>query len=354
VEISEFHYDFPQELIALEPGVESRLLSYERVSSKILHHTFKDLCELLSPTDCLVVNNTKVIPARFFASRETGGGLEGLYIKRTNKGVLVWIKGKVVVGESIQVPGFGPAQVLERKEAQVELLCDGKAFETFLWDKGLTPIPPYIRQQRMRDGIKETKKDDQKDYQSVFAKNFGFYSVAAPTASLHFDEEVLNQLKKKGVEILEVNLQVGEGTFAPVRAKKLADHKMHSEVVSIPAETWKTLKAFKKAGRRVIAVGTTVVRSLESAFLREQEGKNIDQFETELFIKPPFRFSMVDGMITNFHWPDSTLIVLVATFLEAQKGACPPQLTNRWRELYEEAIREKYRLFSYGDAAIII
>jgi len=351
VKISDFHYDFPPELVATEPSKDSRLLMYERAGGKIQHTQFRELSRLLKPSDCLVVNNTKVIPARFFAQKQTGGKLEGLYIKKTNDGVLVWIKGKVKAGEFIEFEDLGSLKIINKEEMRVDIECDSEKFEAFLWKKGLTPVPPYIRQQRERAGLEETLHDDPQNYQTAFAKDSEFLSVAAPTASLHFDSELLNTLPN---ELLEIKLQVGEGTFAPVRVEKLSDHEMHTELVQIEAQVWKRLKEIKKEGRRIIAVGTTAVRSLESAYLREEQGLSIEEFETNLFIKPPFHFRMVDGLITNFHWPDSTLIVLVATFMEAQNSRCLESINHDWKKLYEAAIARNYKLFSYGDASLIL
>jgi len=360
VKISDFHYDFPQELLALKPQEDSRLLSYDRKLGEIKHFKFKDIVSLLKPSDCLVVNNTKVIPARFFVKKITGGKLEGLYIKKTQRGVLVWLKGKVTEGNVIHLchpdgsschpgldPGPSPLKVLQKEEMRAELECDSSEFENYLWNKGVIPVPPYIRQERQRSGMEDTLQSDSENYQTVFSKDSKYFSAAAPTASLHFNDELMSSLKN---EVLEINLQVGEGTFAPVRTENLNEHKMHSELVQIDPEVWSRIKKIKEEGRRIIAVGTTAVRSLESAFLRDQVGERIDEFETQLFIKPPYNFKIIDGMITNFHWPDSTLIVLVASFIEEGSS----ELKHKWKELYKAAIADKYRLFSYGDASLIL
>jgi S-adenosylmethionine:tRNA ribosyltransferase-isomerase len=304
-----------------------------------------------------VVNESVVLPARFFGRRKTGASLEGLFLEAKEDRVRVWLKGKVNLDEIILIDGFGDVKVISRSEKEAELFCDPASFIHFLKSHGELPIPPYIRNERQARGLKSQLPVDRESYQTVFAKQsdkkiVDDYSVASPTASLHFDAELLSALKTKGIQVESISLSVGEGTFAPVMVEDLRNHKMHEEQCSVRPEVWAKIQKTKASGGRVIAVGTTAMRTLESAARRDAE--NLIDFETSLYICPPFEFKVVDGLITNFHWPDSTLIVLVATFLESQGGLCKSVLHHRWRTYYDIAIRERYRLFSYGDGMLIL
>ncbi|MBN8555316.1 MAG: tRNA preQ1(34) S-adenosylmethionine ribosyltransferase-isomerase QueA [Deltaproteobacteria bacterium] len=361
MKVSDFQYSFPKELIALKPTAkrsEARLMVWNRSSQTLEHKTFADLPDLLNPTDLIVVNSSQVLPARFYGVKKTGGQIEGLYLENISaQKIKVWLKGKVAEGEILEIYGFGNLKVLQREEKAAELEVDAAAFVQFLKKSGEVPVPPYIKIEREKRQQELLALADPKDYQSIFAQTVDpkDYSVAAPTASLHFDQELVQNLKNKGIEFAELQLAVGEGTFAPILEENLDNHQMHSEKVQIaPSEFEKILKA-KKENRRVIAIGTTVVRSLESAFQRAAIGERIEEFSTKLFIKPPFQFSAVDAVITNFHWPDSTLMALVATFIEADaQGKCAADLKNHWKKLYETAVHENYRLFSYGDGMLIL
>ena len=336
---SDFYYNWPEELIAqtpAEPRDSSRLLVYDRATGTTEHLIFRDIAEKLKDGDVLVVNNTKVLPARLFAHTENGGAVEVLLLKRMDRDcweVLVrpgrkCLPGKrLVVSDELSLTVKG---VTETGERIVEFHYDG-VFEEILEKLGSMPLPPYIR----------TKLQDKQRYQTVYAKFDG--SAAAPTAGLHFTPALLEKIRAKGVRIAEVLLHVGLGTFRPVKEDVITDHKMHSEYYEISAEAAEIINSAKREGRRVIAVGTTSVRTLESVadengFVKECKGN------TEIFIYPPYKFKCVDSLVTNFHLPESTLIMLVAA------------LTGREEilSLYNLAVEEKYRFFSFGDAMMVL
>jgi S-adenosylmethionine:tRNA ribosyltransferase-isomerase len=299
----------------------------------------------------LVFNNTFVIPARFFGKKSSGGRIEGLLLQTPGERARVWIKGRVMPGDEIAIDEFGPVKVLGKFGKQIELSCLRAELAEHLKTRGTIPIPPYIVNERRRRSLRDEISNDRGDYQSIFAKEAGGYSVAAPTASLHFDEGVLNQLHQKGIQRAEVSLHIGEGTFAPVEVEDFSEHRMHSEEVAISETEWEKILEAKKRGNRIFAVGTTVCRSLEAAV---RNARPHGTFWTDLFIKPPYEFKMVDALITNFHWPDSTLIVLVASFLEAENGRVGAELKHLWRQIYDEAVGNRYRFFSYGDGMLIL
>ena len=336
---SDFYYDLPEEQIAqtpVEPRDSSRLLVYHKKSKKIEDRIFRDIEEYLQAGDLLVVNNTKVIPARMYARTAHGGVVEVLLLKRYD--LRTWEvlmrpgkKGKIgaemTIGEELS---FVVKDITETGERIVEFSYEG-AFEDVLSRVGTMPLPPYIKE----------KLEDQSRYNTVYSKTDG--SAAAPTAGLHFTDALLQKLKAKGVQIAEVLLHVGLGTFRPVSEEIITDHKMHSEFYQIGEEAAALINAAKREGRRVIAVGTTSVRTLESVadengFVRACSGN------TEIFLYPPYQMKCVDGLITNFHLPESTLIMLVAC------------LTGREEILktYEYAVKNKYRFFSFGDACLIL
>ena len=359
MKISDFHYQVPAELIATEALASrssARLLFYDRASDLINHSTFQNLAQHLPEGSVVVVNNSSVIPARFYGRKKTGGKLEGLFLKRMPEGVSAWIKGKVETGEAFEVEGFGELTVMLRDGKEVRLKCDASRFLNFLKAHGEIPVPPYIVAEREKRGAAHLFSKDSKDYQSIFsqaAKAKENFSVAAPTASLHFDESLLQSLKEKNISIEEITLHVGAGTFAPLEKENVDEHRLHHESVSIDRNVWNRLRQAKKEGRKIVAVGTTAMRSLESAALRSDENFTED-FSTDLFIRPPFRFKMVDALITNFHWPESSLLILVATFLEAQNSGCQAEIRHLWRKIYDEGIAHRYRLFSYGDGMLIL
>ncbi len=336
---SDFYYDLPEELIAqtpAEPRDSSRLLVYDRKTDITEHKIFRDVTEYLRAGDVLVVNNTKVLPARLYAHTQNGGAVEVLLLKRLEKDkweVLVkpgrkcTIGKKLVISEELSLTVTG---ITDSGERIVEFEYSG-VFEEILERLGTMPLPPYIK----------TKLKDRNRYQTVYAKVDG--SAAAPTAGLHFTPELLEKIKAQGVQIAQVLLHVGLGTFRPVKEDIITDHKMHSEYVEVGEEAAKIINAAKSEGRRVIAVGTTSVRTLESVadengFVKACNGN------TEIFIYPPYKFKCVDALITNFHLPESTLIMLVAAMTGREK------ILN----LYKSAVKEKYRFFSFGDAMMII
>ncbi len=355
---SEFDYPLPEELIAHHPPArrgDSRLLCLERDSGAISHHQFNDLPQLLQPGDLLVFNNTRVIPARLFGNKDTGGKIE-LLVERllSDKTALVQLRasktprpGTLLLfppeprdGGSRHQPAGIPvadadplaATVLDREGDffRVGFNCRCSLAE-YLEHAGQMPLPPYIR--------REDQQSDRERYQTVYGRVPG--AVAAPTAGLHFNEELLRRLKEKTIDTTFVTLHVGAGTFQPVRVDDIREHRMHSEWLQVPADAVDRIRACKDRGGRVVAVGTTAVRSLETA--ARQGAVAPFEGETDIFIYPGFRFQAVDAMITNFHLPQSTLLMLVSAFAGKEKI----------HDAYRTAIQEKYRFFSYGDAMLI-
>ena len=336
---SDYFYNLPQELIAqtpAEPRDSSRLLVYDRATGKREHRIFRDIREYLRPGDVLVVNNTKVLPARLFAYTENGGKVEVLLLKRRDLNVwevLVRPGKKAKPGTKLTVSQELSLTVLDRTETGeriVEFHFDG-VFEDILSRVGSMPLPPYIHE----------KLKDKDRYQTVYCKTDG--SAAAPTAGLHFTQELLAEIRAMGVQIAEVLLHVGLGTFRPVKEEDLTHHVMHSEFYRVDERAAEMVNAAKREGRRVIAVGTTSVRTLdtvadERGFLRPCSG------DTSIFIYPPYKFKCVDALITNFHLPESTLIMLVSAFMGREQCL----------SLYREAVEEQYRFFSFGDAMLIL
>lgn len=338
--INEFDYDLPQELIAqtpLEKRDHSRLLVLNRKNGEIEHRHFYDIVDLLRPNDLLVVNDSKVIPARIFGTRAgTGGVVEVLLLKALEENV--W---EVLVkpGKKARV-----GQVLEFSEGMtgtvLDLLEDGKRKIRFehqastiyeVLDRiGKMPLPPYITEQLK----------DQGRYQTVYARELG--SAAAPTAGLHFTEEIMDRIREKGVKIAPVTLHVGLGTFRPVKETEITKHIMHSEYFSVPESTIELVQETKKNGGRVISVGTTATRTLESAFDKELNCVRMSG-DTDIFIYPGYEFKVIDGLITNFHLPKSTLLMLVSAL------AGKESILNA----YHTAVEERYRFFSFGDAMFI-
>ncbi len=341
MDVKDFYYDLPEELIAqdpLEKRSNSRLMVLGKESGDVTHRHFYDILEYLNPGDCLVINNTKVIPARLFGIREeTGAKVEILLLKRKSDDVwetLVKPGKKAKVGTKLSFgDGLLKGEVIDIVEEGNRLIRFSYQgiFEEILDQLGQMPLPPYITH--------ELK--DKNRYQTVYAKYDG--SAAAPTAGLHFTEELLEQIKKKGVRIAEVTLHVGLGTFRPVKVDNVLDHHMHSEFFQISKEAADLINETKAAGGRVISVGTTSTRTLESAAeedgsLREKSGW------TEIFIYPGYEFKVIDGLITNFHLPESTLVMLVSALAGREHVMAA----------YEEAVKQKYRFFSFGDAMLII
>ena len=338
---SDFYFDLPQELIAqdpLEDRSSSRLLTLDKTTGAVGHHIFREIVDYLHPGDCLVLNNTKVIPARLLGQREeTGAHVEVLLLKRRENDVWETLvkPGKKCKPGTRLVFGDGllRARVLETVEEGNRLIrfeYEG-IWEEVLDRLGEMPLPPYITH----------KLQDKNRYQTVYARYEG--SAAAPTAGLHFTKELLSQIEAKGVKVVYVTLHVGLGTFRPVKEDNVLDHHMHSEYYQVTEETAKVINDTKAAGGRVICVGTTSCRTVESA--ADEEGRVIPGADnTEIFIYPGYKFKVLDGLITNFHLPESTLVMLVSA------------LAGREHVLaaYEEAIRERYRFFSFGDAMYIL
>jgi len=345
----ELDYYLPEELIAQQPAKNrehSRLLVLDRQNGSLTDTRFDKIGEFLRNGDCLVLNDTKVLAARFFAKRQTGGSLEGLFLNQQDKGLWeVMLKGlgKVKTGEYIRLKDikggdFCRAEVIEKKndgKCLLKIEAESSA-EKMLQKIGFPPLPPYIR----RDTDLRQAARDRQRYQTVYARNLG--AVAAPTAGLHFTKKLIATLKTRGVELAYVTLAVGEGTFKPVTAETLEEHQIHQEQFSIDERNAGVINKTRGKGARIIAVGTTAVRVLETAGAQGQLSAITGA--TRLFIKPGYKFRMVDGMVTNFHLPKSTLLALIGAFagLDTILAA------------YTHAIDMRYRFYSYGDAMLII
>jgi S-adenosylmethionine:tRNA ribosyltransferase-isomerase len=347
--LEDYNYNLPEALIAQNPVAQrdrSRLLFVDRKTRMLGHHRFFDICDLLTPSDVLVVNNTAVIPARLVGQKETGGRAEVLVLGYPDGG-----KDRMDTGEFIcrcmiktsKRPKDGAtlffdqglkAKIIDFKDGiyRVKFLYNGR-FETLLDRIGRIPLPPYIK--------RSDSKDDRTFYQTVYASQKG--AVAAPTAGLHFSESLLEKLRKKGVKIVAITLHVSYGTFLPVRVSDIRDHRIHSEWYFIGKQTADVINREKAKGNRIVAVGTTCVRTLEYA--SNQSGVVAHgSGNCDLFIYPGYGFNVVDAMITNFHLPKSTLLMLVSAFAGRETVL----------KTYEAAIRERYRFFSYGDAMLIV
>ena len=340
MKVSEFNYELPEELIAqtpLEKRDESRLMVLNREKQTIEHKTFKDIIEYLKPGDVLVRNNTKVIPARIYGKKETGANVEFLLLKNiegdiwesiVRPGNKLHVGTKVIFGD-----GLLKAEILDVMPGgtrKVKFYYEG-IFNEILDQIGLMPLPPYIHE--------ELKEKDR--YQTVYAKYEG--SAAAPTAGLHFTPELLEKIKEKGIEIANVTLHVGIGTFRPVKEDTVEAHEMHSEHFYIKQEDCDKINKAKKNGKRVIAVGTTSCRVLET--IANPENGTVEPIEgdTQIFIYPGYTFKCIDGLITNFHLPQSTLLMLVSALAGKEYIM----------KAYHEAVQEKYKFFSFGDAMFI-
>jgi S-adenosylmethionine:tRNA ribosyltransferase-isomerase len=353
----ELEYDLPIELIAQQPArirSKSRLLVLDRDSGRLTESSFEKIGDFLRAGDCLVLNDTKVIPARFFGHRSSGGKIEGLFLSEIETGLwLVMLKGahkvklneKIILADKRQKKGFQAALVERRPDGFFTLkletnrfgkLTTGPGYQAILEKIGFPPLPPYIK----RDKNLKQAKADRLRYQTVFAKTPG--AVAAPTAGLHFTQSLIGRLKKQGILFAHITLHTGTGTFKPVTAETIEQHKIGTEYFSIDEKNAQLINAAKKNGGRIIAVGTTSVRTLET--VAEDSKIRVRSGTTGLFIRPGFEFKIIDGIITNFHLPRSTLLALVAAFagLDKVKAAYAYAATNR------------YRFYSYGDAMLII
>ena len=338
MKLEEFNYDLPKELIAQEPAEprdSCRLMILDRKTGEYTHHTFRDILDEIRPGDVFVFNNTKVIPARLYGHRkETGGKVEILLL--TPKGndnweILVNPGKKALPGQVIEFNEHLSCEILDKTDfgGRVAHFTYDQDFDSILEEIGEMPIPPYIHK----------KLEDNDEYQTVYAKYKG--SAAAPTAGLHFTKELMEEMKNRGAEIRYVTLHVGLGTFRPVSEENIEEHEMHKEFYSVTEETAEAVNRAKAEGRRIIAVGTTSVRTLESA---GQSGKlQAGTGWTQLYIYPGYNWHIVDAICTNFHLPESTLIMMMCSF------AGKEHVLNA----YKEAVRQKYRFFSFGDAMFI-
>lgn len=343
--LSEFDYILPEELIAQKPAsrrTQSKMMVLDKSAKTIEHKHFFDIVDYLDENDVLVLNNTKVFPARLLGQKTTGANVEVFLLKerenkqweallkpskRINEGNLIKISNELLVKTLVRMDGG---------KWLVELMYKGDIYE--ILDRiGNVPLPPYIERKLTTEKL---QKLDHKRYQTVFAKHAG--SVAAPTAGLHFTKDILKKLKKKGVQVCYVTLNVGLGTFRPVKCENILEHKMDTETFDIPKKTAKIINEAKKAGKNIVAVGTTSVRTLETAFQKYGEIKPCKD-SSELFIYPSYEFKVVDKLVTNFHLPKSTLLMLVSAL--AGKDFI--------FEAYKQAIENKYRFYSYGDCMFI-
>lgn len=338
MQVKDFHFDLPEELIAsfpLEKRSASRLLSVDGNSGELTHGVFTDVLDMIQPGDLMIFNDTRVIPARLFGQKESGGKVEVL-VERVldDKRALTHVRSSrsPKPGTKLVLEGDIKAEMMARHENLFELRFDietnlVEALEQF----GHMPLPPYMK--------REDQLSDRERYQTVYNKKPG--AVAAPTAGLHFDDELLAKLDEKGVKRAFVTLHVGAGTFQPVKVENIDEHVMHSEYIEVSEEVCELVKQTRAQGNKVIAVGTTSVRSLESA---SQKGE-IEPFfgDSDIFIFPGYEFKSVDAMITNFHLPESTLLMLVSAFSGYQ----------HMKQAYCEAVEQKYRFFSYGDAMFL-
>lgn len=342
--INDFDYHLPEELIAQQPADKrdfSRLLVVHRDTGEIEHKHFYDIIDYLNEGDCLVMNNSKVLPARLFGAKETGAKVEFLLIKRLHGDVwetMVRPGKKLKPGDTVIFSEDFKADILDYGEDGtriVEFKYDGIFMER-LEELGKMPLPPYIE--------RESVLSDKDRYQTVYCKEEG--SVAAPTAGLHFTEELMEKAREKGVKIAYVTLHVGIGTFRPVKCENIEDHQMHFEEYEITEENARIINETKAAGGRIISVGTTSTRTLESGAVLK-DGKYIMEEKSDstgIFIYPGYEFKIIDSLITNFHLPKSTLLMLISALYNREDIL----------RVYETAVKEKYRFFSYGDAMLII
>lgn len=345
--INEFDYELPEELIAQRPSEKrenSKMMVLDRANHQIQHKNFFNIVDYLDENCVLILNNTKVMPARLYGYKDTGAKIEVFLLKKYDGEnrweVLIRPSKRVKVGTIVKISDELSVEILmplpDDGKWLVKMIYEGELFE-ILHRVGNIPLPPYIERKMASEELKQL---DFERYQTVYAKNEG--SVAAPTAGLHFTEDILKQLKAKGVDIGYVTLDVGIGTFRPVKCENILDHKMDSEAFEISEETADLINRAKAQGKKIVAVGTTTVRTLETAYKTFGEIKAC-RSASELFIYPPYEFKVVDKLITNFHLPKSTLLMLVSALASRQFIF----------EGYAEAIKEKYRFYSYGDCMLI-
>jgi S-adenosylmethionine:tRNA ribosyltransferase-isomerase len=339
MQLSELDFAFNPDLVATHPVLprdQARLLVLDRPTGELSHRHVCNLPSLLQPGDLLVVNDTKVMPARVAGRKQPGGApVEVLFVK--DLGDRIWeilVKGKYRPGQTIVFDGGASATIVKRDATGTHVqVRSAIPVPQFLQEQGAMPLPPYIK----RASIPE----DHEWYQTLFAKNEG--AIAAPTAGLHFTPQLLSQLTQQGIRLVTVTLHVGPGTFKPVSVERIEDHQMGEEAFEISEETAQAIRHTKQAGRRVVAVGTTVVRALETMALQQKAVASMAG-QSRLFITPGFHFQVVDALMTNFHLPRTTLLLLVSAFADV----------HRIRTAYEIAVRERYRFYSYGDAMLIL
>jgi len=338
MQLSEFDFPFDPSLVASQPVIprdRARLLVVDRATQQLTHRHVADLPTLLEPGDLLVVNDTKVMAARVPGTKKpTGTPVEVLFVRDLGEGRWeIMVKGSFHVGQVIEFDQQSRATIVKRDAAGTEVVVDSPAPVTQLFEaRGVMPLPPYIK--------RAATQEDHRWYQTVFAKHAG--AIAAPTAGLHFTEELFQRLNASGINVATVTLHVGPGTFKPVTTERVEDHQMGAEAFTISNETVKAIQETKKIGGRIVAVGTTVVRTLETVAKENGEVVPIPG-ESRLFITPGFEFKVVDALMTNFHLPRTTLLMLVSAFAEIEPI----------RRAYEEAVKERYRFYSYGDAMLI-
>lgn len=337
--LSEFDFPFDPALVADHPVIprdRARLLVLDRqAGGRLMHRQVADLPSLLQPGDLVVVNNTKVMPARVPAQvRPNGKLLDLLFVQDLGQGLWeVLMKGRFRPGATVEFPGGGIGEIVERSQLRTTLQVSGvTSVYDLMQAAGTMPLPPYIK--------REPSVDDQQWYQTLFARHEG--AIAAPTAGLHFTRDLVQALAGKGIEMAQVTLHVGPGTFRSVKTERIEDHRMLGERIEVSVQTVAQIRRAREQGHRVVAVGTTVVRALETA---AQGGRGIEPFQgqAELFITPGFEFQVIDAMVTNFHLPRTTLLMLVSALV----GVAP------LRAAYEEAVAQRYRFYSYGDAMLI-
>ncbi|PIU41969.1 MAG: tRNA preQ1(34) S-adenosylmethionine ribosyltransferase-isomerase QueA [Candidatus Omnitrophica bacterium CG07_land_8_20_14_0_80_42_15] len=340
MKLKDFDYKLPGELVAQHPAKNrehARLMVLDRKARKIYDKVFSDITEYMQKGDALILNDTKVMPARLFGKRMTGGRVEIFLLEKMDpiSEALLRPGNRLKKGEKVVLESGDEAEILERGEIGT-FVKFSRSIDEILDSYGHTPLPPYIK--------REDEKSDKEDYQTIYAKNSG--ATASPTAGLHFTDELLEKIRNKGVKISYVTLHTSYGTFAPVKGEEVEDHRMHNEYFNMPKETIRSVKEVKEEGGKVFAVGTTSVRTLEHCFGSldtDDIDRDINGY-TDLFIYPGYKFNVVDCLITNFHLPKSTLLLLVSAF------------TGRdfLFEAYNHAIEEKYRFYSYGDAMLIL
>lgn len=343
MKVEDFNYHLPQKMIAQHPSDKrelSKMMVINRSNKTISHKQFKHITEYIKPDDLIVINNTKVIPARVFGQKETGANIEIFLIQCLNQTTwqcLLRPQKRVKPGIKIYLKDNSYITVLEKDHDSKWTIETPTNFESHLNDLGNMPLPPYIKRERENEHVKE----DKDRYQTVYAKVPG--AVAAPTAGLHFTPEIIKTLKDKGTQFAEVTLHVGLGTFKPVKCEDIKDHVMHEEFYTVPQKTADLINAYKKEGRRIIPVGTTSIRTIETV-ARENNGQmSASSGWSNIFIHPGFKFNVTNACITNFHLPKSTLIMLVSALVGK----------NLVFDAYQKAIENNYRFYSYGDCMFI-